>query len=561
MNMKTKIFLLIGVLFLVSCSEDFITRDLDKSRDTPNTYFNSVERAEQAVNAVYSGLRAAYTGNPFIMSIALGDELYGTINATGWSPWGNTINFDIQNTHNNVAGIWNNFYSYILRANFALDQISVVKELRGADFSQDHVDLLTGQTLFMRGFSYYMLSEFYPKDKIVLREQTTSGGDDIHFTPSSASETFAFIEADLKKAQELLAKGINTTSGYDKWRITRGAATAILGRLYLSNKDYVKAAAEFKKLLPGVGDAAYGTYALGDYKANFTEAGEHNSESIFELEYTDIASPNQRNSNQVQNWTHNRVLFGGSMWFNFAVPTYNLDEFETWTEGSNTVYDYRAYASLWGVPEGAILTYYGDEKDWKEQGWRLDVYEGEENVEVVGGTNKNGVTSIGSYGIRKRSLENTADLINNSVNNSAVNVRLIRLSDIMLLYAECLANINSGNTSISDPESGAYWVQQVRDRANKPMNDQEHLYSARTSVNGQLPSVTALMTAKSWTLMDVIEHERYVELYAEGWRFVDLKRWEKGANYRGINKAGWNGWQSLTLPIPKTEIDNNPNFE
>lgn len=131
----------------------------------------------------------------------------------------------------------------------------------------------------------------------------------------------------------------------------------------------------------------------------------------------------------------------------------------------------------------------------------------------------------------------------------------------MLNYAECLAVINPTNETATDVNSAIYWVDKVRTRANNVMASdaalQGHLYSTRTGVLGQLPTATALMTVKSWSLMQLIEHERYVELYAEGWRGQDIKRWKKGASYIQY-KSGWKGYQSLTLPIPQAELDANP---
>ena len=127
----------------------------------------------------------------------------------------------------------------------------------------------------------------------------------------------------------------------------------------------------------------------------------------------------------------------------------------------------------------------------------------------------------------------------------------------MLLYAECLANLNPTNLTPGDVNSAIYWVDLVRARADNPMIDQTHLYSARTGVPGQLPTATDLMTAKGWTLMQLIEHERYVELYCEGWRGEDIKRWKKDASYIQF-KSGWTGYESLTLPIPLGEYDSNP---
>jgi hypothetical protein len=168
-----------------------------------------------------------------------------------------------------------------------------------------------------------------------------------------------------------------------------------------------------------------------------------------------------------------------------------------------------------------------------------------------------GLDSYGSFGIRKRSNESNVGLPNNDATATVTNLRLIRLADIMLNYAECLANTSPSNLSATDVNSGVYWVDLVRNRANNVMTgDQSHLYSARAGVRGQLPPVLTLMSQKGWTLMQAIEHERYVEGYGEAWRREDLKRWEKGPGFvKG--KAGWTGWQSLILPIPQQELDRN----
>jgi hypothetical protein len=314
-------------------------------------------------------------------------------------------------------------------------------------------------------------------------------------------------------------------------------------------KMYTQAAAEYKKILPGVGDAAYGTDSLvDDYRRNFTIAGENtnssvNTESIFEVYYEDL-SVNMTGS-FLQNMTMNRKMQGGQ-WWNFAIPTFKLNEFETWEEEidgqTTTVYDYRAYQTFWGVPNGAKYTQgNGTVLEYNQQGW---------NDEAVGGP--------GALGMRKLAYDSDAEFTSRGFYSSAANVRFIRLGDIMLRYAECLANINPSATGM---DGAAYWIDQIRTRANNPMSDQPHLYSARTGVRGQLPPVSELMAAKGGTLMQVIEHERYVEGYAEGWNKEDIKRWEKGIDYISTDaKPGWKGYQSLTLPVPLSEEQNNPNM-
>jgi len=556
--MKTKILvLLIGFLFFMSCSEEFITKDFDKSRYVPGTFYNTKDHADQALNAAYATLNQWANGYVWflgIMHFVLGDDLYETGYAAGFSPWGPVSNFDIQANQSAVSDVWNNYYYNILIINNALD---VMPDAQAAaddpTFTKDVLDLMMGQAYFLRAFNYWNLAQYFGDDKVVIRRTPPLSEDEFVMAPAPADSTVAFIESDLKKAQTLLAAGLNTTADYEKGRVTRGSATALLGKLYMNRGMYDKAAAEFKKILPGVGDSGYGTYSLcQNFRDNFTRFTENNDESIFEIQFTNMNSGGGWSNNDVnwlfQNWTLNRTSWS-IMWWNFAVPHIKLDEYESWTEDISgtptTVYDYRVYGTFWGVPNGANFTdQFGVEKDWIEQGWADET--------VIG--------QLGVYGIRKNALDNAADSpAGLDPLWSDCNVRLIRLGDIMLRYAECMAQLNPSNVSPTDPNSAIYWIDQIRTRANNPVDDQPHLYSARPGVPGQLPTATALMAAKSWTLMQLIEHERYVEGYCEGWRKEDLLRWKKGADYVQY-KPGWTGYESLILPIPQTEDDRNPNF-
>jgi starch-binding outer membrane protein, SusD/RagB family len=554
--MKNKIyqFLILGILLFNSCSEDFITKDVDKSRYIPSTFYNTKSHAIQALNAAYSGSNAfgsGYSWSIGIMNFVLGDELWQTGYAAGFGTWGPTSDFNITNTAGEVSDTWNGYYNNILFCNNALE---VMPTAQKADplFTQDELNLYMGQAYFLRAFNYYCLYQYFPQDKIVVRESVPKTDADFAKAPSSAEATFAFIESDLKKAEELLGPGLNTTTGYDKGRATRGSAAALLGKLYINSNRYAEAADEFKKVLPGVADASYGTYALTpNYRDNFTTANENNSESLWEIQYANVNQKSGFDNNDLnwitQNFTLNRTAYP-DMWWNFAVPNFKLNEFENWTEtiagAPTTVYDYRVYETFWGVPNGADFTYKGDVRDWQKQGW---------DKEILLGSN-------GVYGIRKYAIDNTTEEPTGAgATWSDVNIRIIRLADVMLLYAECMANINPSNVAPGDVNSAIYWIDQVRNRANNVASDQAHLYSTRAGEEGQLPSASALMAAKGWTLLQLIQHERYVEGYCEGWRKEDLKRWKVDANFVQ-NKPGFKGYQSLILPVPQSELDNNPNM-
>jgi tetratricopeptide (TPR) repeat protein len=545
-------------LLLISCTEEFITKDFDKSRYVPGTFYTTKAHAIQALNAAYSTLNQwanGYVWDVGIMHLVLGDDFYETGYAAGFTPWGPISNFNILANQSSVGGVWNSYYGNILICNNALD-VMPAAQVAADDpaFTVDDLKLMMGQVYFLRAFYYWNLAQYFGDDKIVIRRHVPQSEAEFSQAPAPADSAVAFIESDLKKAETLLIPGLNITSGYEKGRVTRGAAAALLGKLYMNRGRYTEAAAEFKKILPGVGDAAYGTYSLvNSFRDNFKRTTENNAESVFEVQFTDLNQGGGWSNNDVnwvfQSFTLNRTSWD-IMWWNFAIPHFKLDDFERWTETidgkDSTVYDYRAYATFWGIPGGANFTdQYGVEKDWIAQGWAEESVIGQQGV----------------FGMRKYSVDNVLVDCPPGLDPlwSDDNLRLIRLGDIMLLYAECLAQMNPSNVAPGDPNSAIYWIDKIRTRANTPMDDQPNLLSARPGVDGQLPTATALMAAKGWTLMQLIEHERYVEGFCEGWRKEDLLRWKKGAGYVQY-KPGWTGYQSLILPVPQTEIDRNPFF-
>src|SRR5690606_32113316 len=85
----------------------------------------------------------------------------------------------------------------------------------------------------------------------------------------------------------------------------------------------------------------------------------------------------------------------------------------------------------------------------------------------------------------------------------SANWPIIRLADVYLMYAEALVELNG---SITDAQLNAS-VNKLRDRA------------------GVAYLTNALATANGLDMKEEIRRERAVELYREGKRFDDLKRW------------------------------------
>jgi hypothetical protein len=121
---------------------------------------------------------------------------------------------------------------------------------------------------------------------------------------------------------------------------------------------------------------------------------------------------------------------------------------------------------------------------------------------------------------------------------------VIRYADVLLMRAEALAELGR--------QDEAYpLVNQVRARVSMPTVEQ---------VEG-----TGLTQAQ---MIEVIRHERRVELAFEGLRFFDLKRWGQMPNaFQRIIADGTPGYapvylqgRSESLPIPLRELDVNKNL-
>jgi hypothetical protein len=130
----------------------------------------------------------------------------------------------------------------------------------------------------------------------------------------------------------------------------------------------------------------------------------------------------------------------------------------------------------------------------------------------------------------------TNPAIRNAVGNRFgywMNVRILRYSDIVLMYAEAANELGQTDEALEKLE----WV-----RAR-----------ARNGDNSILPPVT---TTDQSELRDAIRHERRIELAMEGERFFDIVRWGIADNVMtAAGKTNFSSSRDALLPIPQTQID------
>ena len=120
---------------------------------------------------------------------------------------------------------------------------------------------------------------------------------------------------------------------------------------------------------------------------------------------------------------------------------------------------------------------------------------------------------------------------------------VIRYADVLLMRAEALAKQNTGKDEIMS------MMNQVRQRADVMMPKVEDAEGSNLSYD---------------QLLDVVKHERRVELALEGTRYFDLMRWkEMDKAYERCRADGGAGShifdssKGYVWPIPQSELDNN----
>lgn len=446
-NLKIKNILIVFVL-IFSCSDDFV--NVASEDVNSEEFFNTAAEYQEALIAAYDGLQSTYV-NVMLGEIASDNTLCGGESATdviGFQEIDDMIHTPI---NSNLRDVWNWMYGGVNRANFILE-------------FQDKTDFsgkenVLGQTKFLRAYYYFELVKWFGDVPFAV-DTRIQFGDSYDRTPKA--EIYAQMEQDLIFAAANLPY-VQSETG----RVTKGAAQALLGKVYLFQDKFSEAATVLEDVINN------GPYdLLSDYTTMFENDNENNIESVFEVQYSDLEGAGfgclQCSEGNVAVGFNGIRNYSGPMFdsgFSFNVPTQEVvDLFEAGDLRLDTaILDIDA----WATANSATFSI---------------------GYEHTGYYNR-------KYISRKGDL-NTGDANLTNPNN----YRAIRFADVLLMAAEAL---NRG--SVSDTRALTY-INRVRSRAGLPD-------VAFSGIN----------------LTNAIYQERRVELVGEGHRFFDLVRTGRAA--------------------------------
>jgi hypothetical protein len=386
-----------------------------------------------------------------------------------------------------INDLWVGYFDIVSGANHAIIQMPLFVKALSNSADKEYALQCQGEAKTIRAYAYFNLTRLFGRVPII--DTTLTAEQLAAVSQSSTSDLYTFIEKDLKEAIEVLPKSY--TKEWDG-RITKYTAMAIKAKVHLYQQEWDSVASLTDKIIVS---GKFGL--LADFREVFSIDGENSKESLFEIqsstlgkttgdqtfiEYAYVQGPRGNYPSGMQGW-------------GFCTPTQNLIDFFT-ARGEiirpATTLLYRGTVTPEGDSIKTICT--------------NPVYNGKVYTPLIyNNWNYNG------YGFD-------------------YNIRILRYSDVLLMYAE--AKVRGASVTTLCGLSADDAVNLVRARAG--------------------------LTDLSGVTLQQIWDERRAELALEEDRFFDLIRTNQAATV--LAAKGFTVNKHELFPIPATQMALNLNL-
>lgn len=503
--MKNKFKYIYAVIALAalggSCSEDFVSID-PKGSFLSTSYYKDEQQATAALVGVYDPLRKNTGGfeNLVAMLNAGSDDFYA--GGGGASDGQGIQNFSTHSLTSLIipGSFWNDHYQGIYRANVLLSKMS------GVNMSDALKVRFTGESKALRALYYFNLVRMFKNIPLILEPLTTSTM--LNVEQSAPEAVYAQIEKDLLEAIPALPTTVDAATG--SGRLTRGAAQALLGKVYLYDGKNAEAAAILAQVngTPGQPNQ-YGNKLLANFSDLWVVANKFNSESLLEVSHTSAGNSDWGFWGSGRDEGNSLNVMAGPRGYSRPANSTAADLPSGW---SFSIPTQKLYDAMKNDPRFGATIF--DLKALKAAG----------SADYIPGYQDTGYF-LNKFLPRKSDVRTgggAAEL------NYKQNSYVIRLADTYLLEAEALGATGTRAQALLDA---------VRARVG-------------------LASVPVTLAA--------IKNERRMELAGEGHRFFDLVRWGDAA--AALADRGFNAGTDEIFPIPYveltgTKLKQNPNYQ
>lgn len=226
--------LLVACFFLASCKK-WVSVPPPANQVISATVFNDDASATAAITGIYSEMMSNSnqfcSGQTTVLAGLAADEL--SLVGTGFQQ--EFESNDITQTSHGVISsyFWDRPYKYIYTANLCIEGLNNVSSL-----TPSLKKTLLGEAKFIRAFSYFYLVNLFGDVPLIT---STAYSQNASLPRSPLNDVYALIISDLKEAQSLLPAAYVAA---EKIRPNKWAATALLARVLLYNKDFTGAEKE-----------------------------------------------------------------------------------------------------------------------------------------------------------------------------------------------------------------------------------------------------------------------------------------------------------------------------
>lgn len=485
---------------LTSCSSSYL-EVLPKGSSLEASYYTNQSEAFAGLVAVYDVMRknsGGFENMVTMLNAGSDDHVAGGGGATDGVGLQTFSNYTLSPT-TVPASYWGDHYQGVFRANFLLSKLPAIS--MDASLKARYV----GEAQALRALYYFNLVRLFKNIPLITSPLPSS--EIYNVVQADPSAIYAQIEKDLNEAIPVLP---NTVPAADAGRLTKGAAQALLGKVYLYDKKLSEAAAQLAIVngTPG-GTNPYGYKLLSNFADLWVFANKFNSEGILEVAHTSASNAG---------------------WGNWG----------SGTDEGNTVVQMVGPRTLTRPAGSTAPAYYSG--GWAFNPITQDLYDALKDDPRFSATILDAKTLKAAKQVNYISAyQDTGYFINKfmpkqadvstGLGNIELNFRqnsyLIRLADTYLMEAEALGGTGARAQALLDA---------VRSRVG-------------------LPSIPVSLNA--------IANERRLELAGEGHRWFDLVRTGKAATV--LANRGFKAGKNEVFPIPFKELENtkikqNPNY-
>lgn len=279
----------LGLQLAGGCSTSFLEVK-PKGTDLEANYYRNATEAFNGLIAVYDVV--GWQGSGYItkvgaMDAGSDDHLAGGGGENDVTAFQVFSNYTLSPAQGPHEELWKKGYAGVFRAN------TLLEKLEGVPMDENLKKRFVAECKFLRAFFYFDLVRMFRNIPLLTKRVSTS---EMYGVEQSTPEAvYAQIVQDIKDAIAEPNFPDKVPVSSEGGRATRGAAHALLGKVYLYQQKWAESAAEFADVngTPGEANAKYGYKLLEKFDSLWSFKGyKFNSESVFEAAFSSLSGGN-----------------------------------------------------------------------------------------------------------------------------------------------------------------------------------------------------------------------------------------------------------------------------